>query len=474
MGEHMTINSNQYLQLNDYLTQVINVSGKNGIPSITQTLIAEKLRVDSSGVSKFLNGKTQKPATMMTNFVATYPLEFNKWPKTANTIRRFLTSNDALYFLNPQQPIIPRITATPRLPVTSVPVAPAPHPWQLRARPVPTTLAPAPIRAATGVDRYFRRFKEGDTTIPEAAVQKSISTLLDETEALVVNDLLSTLRASDEHQARIRELNTQPRLAGSFNSGKIIHDNESSSPFEQMAAISDWLAQKKIKGNHTFFLSAPGGDHIPVYIKKQDGRDTTTMHVMLGSKTGSHKAPRYEDWSDTDPWDNGVQKRFVYPLEALEIVRQPNFSAATVLKGNAFETHCIDTAHRYGSIYACVEDKGQSKNTAKKIRSAGLNACTFADIFSDTADPTADEADIFLPINYEDYAEEGYLDALDVSVTPGKLMKAAEKVLINNLDDGDLMRQLENLTIAKLGVVRTPLLSEHIAKKLTTNNAADK
>jgi hypothetical protein len=339
-----------------------------------------------------------------------------------------------------------------------------------RVAPMPVVI---PYRAR-GMESYFRRFRDGDATVPTAAVQKSIATLLDGTEAIVVNDLLNTLRMSNEHQARIRELNAQPTLAGNFHSDKIILDYDSSSSFEQMAALSDWLAQKQIKKDHTFFLSAPGDDYIPVYVKKYSTKATTAMHVMLGSKKGSHKAPKYEDWAVTDPWFDNDQKRFIYPLEALEIVRQPDFSAATVLKGNAFEFEGIDANHRYGSTYACVEDKGQSKNSSKKIKSAGFNACALTDRFSDAADPTADEANISLSVNYKDYAGEGYLDDLDISVTPGKLMKAAEKVLIDNGDDGELRQLMENLTIAKLGVQRTPLLSQHIAQKLVANNTADR
>ncbi len=473
----MSISSNNYSQFRDYLTQVMNVSGKNGIPKITQGTVAQKLDVDSSGVSRFLNGQTQKPSKMMTNFIATYPLEFNRWPNAADRIHRLVTSSDALYFLNPQQSAPPQIAAMP----ISIPFAPPPQPRQMRAPIVSIPASSVPIYqvapstqipVARGVDSYFRRFRAGDTTVPGAAVQKSIATLLDRTEATVVNDLLNTLRMSDEHRARIGELNAQPTLAGKFNSDKVIFDYETASSFEQMAALSDWLAQKKIRTDHTFFFSVPNDDYIPVYVKKY-ATEATAMHVRLGATQGTHKAPKYEDWAGTDPWFNDAQKRFIHPLEALEIVRQPNFSAATMLKGNAYERDLVDTNHRYGLEYACVEEKGQSKNSSKKINSAGLNACSFTHIFSDRTDPTADEFDVTLPVNYEDYTEDGYLDDLDIGVTPGKLMKAAEKVLINNYDDGELTRLMENLTIAKLGVQRTPMLSEHIARKLEANNKAD-
>ena len=236
----------------------------------------------------------------------------------------------------------------------------------------------------------------------------------------------------------------------------------------QLVATSDWLAQAHIKKVHTFFVAVGDSDYIPVKANKFS-REATLMHVVLGATNGSHKAPKYVDWAKEDPWGNPSQSRFIYPLEMLEIVRQPNYSAATILKGNAFESEFIDQQWRYGAEYACVEAKGQAKDTKKKINSAGLNACGLVEALSDSSDPIAEELDGCVPIYYENYTEEGYCDDLDISVSPGEVMKALQ-LAVERKREQELTRLVENLAIAKLGAPKTPILCEYIAGKLRANS----
>ncbi len=102
----MAIELNQYSQLKDYLTQVIKVSQRSDLPEITQVAIASHLQVDHSGVSRFLSGATKKPQKMMKNFIATYPLEFKRWPAGADKICRTLKERDVWYFLRLEKKIL--------------------------------------------------------------------------------------------------------------------------------------------------------------------------------------------------------------------------------------------------------------------------------------------------------------------------------------------------------------------------------
>lgn len=316
------------------------------------------------------------------------------------------------------------------------------------------------------ISNYFNQFRNGDTTIPTAQVLGSLSKTLDAAMEPVIIGFIDVLRTSPEHTARVEQLKKQPRTSGPFAQSKILLKDASA--FEQMVAVGDWLAQAQIKKVHTLFVSVGDSDYIPVKANKFS-KDATLMHVVLGSTSGSHKAPKYADWANEDPWADPSQTRFIYPLEMLEIVRQPHFSGATILKGNAFESEWINSDWRYGPQYACVEGRGQSKDTKKKINSAGLNACGLVEALSDSYDPTAKEVDVCVTVKYENYTEEGYRDYLDISVSPGEVMEATQ-LAIERKRGQELTRLVENLAIAKLGPPKTPILREYIAGKLRANS----
>lgn len=325
---------------------------------------------------------------------------------------------------------------------------------------------------AAALTGYFQRYRTGDTTLPSGEALASISRALDAAALDCIHRLTHVLQASNEHAARVGVLQAQPRSAGRFTAHKILLQDASG--FEQMVAINDWLTRVRIRDNHTFFLSAPDDDYIPVQVKKYAGLDANMMHVRLGATSGAHKAPKYTDWAVNNPWQDRKQKVFIYALEGLETVRQPHFSAATMIKGNAFENECIDESWRYGDTYACVEGKGQSKagqptSTGKKVKSAGLNLTTLTKDYSNATDPLAVESDFCLNINYEDYSDDGYADDLVVTVSPGDLVQAAETA-IEDRDTTELNRLMENLVIAKLPPPQTPLLRTYIAGQLVANN----
>jgi len=137
----MTIQLNQYSQFHDYLTQIIGLSNSGKLPRITQKLVAERLKVDPSGVSKFLNHKTQKPKKMMSYFIVVYRAEFDRWPKGVKKIQRVLKEKDAWFFLDPQ-----KVARVPRAPEVVRPKPLPRAPEVVRPTPVPRTpAAPRPV-----------------------------------------------------------------------------------------------------------------------------------------------------------------------------------------------------------------------------------------------------------------------------------------------------------------------------------------
>ncbi len=89
----------KYSQLHDYISQVKGFSCKEGLPKITQKLVAERIGINSKTLSRFLNLHTRSPAKILKNFIKKYPAEYRKWPKGADKIYRLLQKNDVLYFL---------------------------------------------------------------------------------------------------------------------------------------------------------------------------------------------------------------------------------------------------------------------------------------------------------------------------------------------------------------------------------------
>jgi hypothetical protein len=326
------------------------------------------------------------------------------------------------------------------------------------------------------VVNYFNRIEQGDSATPTLAAYKPIAQKLDAVTAVVLKDLMDVLKATPEHTSRVQLLQNQDRTAGKYHSSKILMKD--ASPFEQMVAISDWIGRNAFRKDRTLFISAPSypaveegaiGDYIPVLAKKFPTTSMSAMHVVLGSTTGSHKAPKYENWALHDPWDNPSDTRFIYSLEGLEMVRQPNYSAATVLKGNAFELETkIDCQWRYGAKYACVESKGQSKDSQKKQSSAGLNVCAMLETFCNISDPLAKEADICLGVQYEKYSDNGYADNLNLRTPIYQIIKSAQTAIYNN-DDTHLKTMMENLTISKIGIPKTPDFKRYIADKILQN-----
>lgn len=306
---------------------------------------------------------------------------------------------------------------------------------------------------------YFQRAKEGDLTLPSPASLKYISSVIDQASKNAYTTVSQIVKESPEHLLRVAEINSQPRTSGASSIDKAILWNASS--FEQMFALKEWQATKTtLHSPHTFIFGTGENDFYRVKVS-----DTSPMKILLGTTRGEHKAPKYEEWAVNDPWSNPNHTRYIHPLENLEIVRQPDFLSATLLKGNPFEEDLIDQSWRYGKEMACVELKGQAKNSPQKLQSSGLNLTTLTKEFADLHDLTAKETNICRTLHFEDFSDEGYQDDAIIDVSPGKILTATEKTIVNQNND-DLNDLMEKLFIAKIGVQTTPALRKHIVKRL--------
>ncbi|MES2198733.1 MAG: hypothetical protein V4489_01000 [Chlamydiota bacterium] len=185
------------------------------------------------------------------------------------------------------------------------------------------------------------------------------------------------------------------------------------------------------------------------------------MQIMLGSTKGDRKAPKYAEWAQKDPrWDTN-QKRFIAPLESLEMIRQPGFSGATLIKSGAFSNNHINSDWRYGKAHACVEDRNQGNNTPKKIAGAGLNLTELLQRFP-YMDSRRSIAKVAL---YENYTNNGYRDDAEISVTPSQLFNATNKSIFRR-DDTDLDDLVTKLFMTQIGPQTTPSVQHQIVNTL--------
>jgi hypothetical protein len=314
---------------------------------------------------------------------------------------------------------------------------------------------------AVSLAKYFERFDQGDTSLPSKDILTTLSKKLDASAQKAFKKIYDASLSDAETVKKVKELELAPRLVGKYSASKVVL--KESSPFEQMVVLKSYLDTHNITQQHTYFFANGSDDYIPIRVKTG-----SLMHTILGTTKGDHRAPDYKEWAKKDPWQDKSQTRFIYPLEALEMIRQSNFVAATVLKGNAFESEYIDETWRYGLEFACVENGGQSKDTPKKTKSAALNLCQLVDVFSDQSDTFADELNICVPICYENYSTSGYDDDHKFEISPGKIMKATKEAFVLE-NDTELDKLMLQLAIAKIGKPKTESLKKMVVKELFPN-----
>lgn len=302
-------------------------------------------------------------------------------------------------------------------------------------------------------------------------------------------ELRSILYQSPEHSLRIAALEAE------YNHPSRIFLFKDVTPFEQTCAIDDWFSRHiPLKENFTFFLSARLKrndnfiyDHISANFKKSNSEIYSLMQLTLGN---GRAAPLYDSYEkktvyiknpnklDTfekqDPWQNQYEK-FIYPLEALEIVRQPKFIASTLLKGNAFEAELIDEDFRYGVILengqirptTDVEIKGQ--RTLSWEESLVKNRSAARVIFELDKELhkkrlREEESDICSNTGYN---SDQY--NVNVRVTPRDILRKFRDTLTSDnksLAENLLYELIFKLFVVKIGVQSTPNLHQYIITKL--------
>ncbi len=299
-----------------------------------------------------------------------------------------------------------------------------------------------------------------------------LSYLIDRATQKVYNEAILQIQKSPEHKENYKTLRDAPKNCGGFKDRTAILENASA--FEQMVALDHLIATKAgnwQKGRRTYCFKQ-GDDLIPIYVNSTRVMKASTMSTRLGTgSSGRFKVPTYSDLANSN--DQATSSIFIKPLEGLEIVRQPHFSGATLLKGNAFESDTIDQNHRYQivdqagnvSSLACVELKDQNKprQAPTKERSAGCNILSMK--------KTSPSKTLAKSLRYEDWSEEGYKDdtkQIKVKdcwrILEGAIRPKGEE------DLEDLMRQL---FVSKVGPFTSPVVKTFYEEKLfkeTLNN----
>ncbi|NBO24623.1 MAG: hypothetical protein EBU93_05265 [Chlamydiae bacterium] len=325
------------------------------------------------------------------------------------------------------------------------------------------------------VSAYFNDYRrDGIVSVPEEKVVLSLSTKLDESAFKVYGKFFDILGQTSEHKASVSVLNDLLDKK-KYTVKKCSQKNaifRSLNPLEQMFALDSWLKSPKhpIYNVCTMCFEvktlgiSPLKDYIPVKIATKTDKAPTSMNVVLGNSNGSKKAPKYSNWAEETPFAERDQEIFVHPLACLEIARRPERAAASLLKDAAMYSGLIENEWRWGPYFACVEEKGQYKNTAKMLASAGLNLTNFLSYFSDNSDPKVNELNICPPQNYMEYFDEGYHDYLEVKISPGEILLAIEESFAGRGENLD--RMLELLSIHTIGPVTNPALQKHFQSVL--------
>ena len=328
-------------------------------------------------------------------------------------------------------------------------------------------------KAQKDTENFFEKVDRDDfdwvkTSEVAPAIRYRISQELDLSALRVYNTCVEKIQLQEKHKENYRVLAMARPNCGGFSLDTAIL--KEANPLEQMLALDHWIREKGprwLKGRRTICLGAPGDEYIPIYIAKRRGINPTSMYVMLGAGKGDHKAPRYPELAgDAHLAETSV---FKDPLDALEIVRQPYFASATILKAGAFAREQIDAQRRYeitdenkdtrSSQFACVELVNQNapKNAHIKEHSSGTNLYSL--VKHSPHDP------INKDVLFEEFAHEGYNDDAEIEVTPMMLWDAA-KASVCDKDSLELDSLMERIFISHVGKPSSPIVANFYAQRI--------
>lgn len=337
---------------------------------------------------------------------------------------------------------------------------------------------------------------------------KSISQKINHAACRIYQEMRAVLWQSVDHTQRVLLLASQPRKVGSTAKATPLFTEFTS--FEQIIALEHWFYRYKISsekysfclGNHSQRLL---GRPIPLTVQKNA---KSLNEVMLGNNGNATPAPRYlhapcmtshthsskcfvkhSDWGILDPWQALEHENFIYHLEALEMVRQPFYIGATLIKGNAYEAEYIDQDVRYattlcwnyGTILhwqdrkeACVEFKNQtSLNHARQMikeESAGYNLIQLMEAGLDDidlCDHLRQVADRFFD------SEAEIPEEFSMAVTPRAIFDSVQKTPAESAERGSLYHLMFKLMIAKIGPQTSPSLRAFIKQRLLEGNSCE-
>ena len=329
--------------------------------------------------------------------------------------------------------------------------------------------------------REVVRFMEKDqgewpkTALIDPQIKRYISGKIDKIIFDECQLLFQKIRESAEYAKYLIELSRANKNCGEFKKSKEILKNYS--PLEQMVVLGDFIAihqNRWLKGVRTFCFYN-GEDHLlPVYVMSSSTSKASLMKTRLGSSRGQYKAPTYEELSKGD---GAPEYIFSRPLEALEVVRQPYFSGATVIKGNAWEVETITDRRRFEikdehdetriSQFACVEIPRQNlaKNIPVKVTSVASNIFSLARKHI--------EERLVKPVRYEEIAPEGYRDDLDFEVTAQDLWDALKRSVVSERGE-DLINICRSMLFLKFAPFSSLAINEWYCKRLIYTSTASK
>ena len=282
-----------------------------------------------------------------------------------------------------------------------------------------------------------------------------LSSVIDQTVLTIFNEAMDLIQDSEEYQENYRAFLQADRRTGGVCGGFSMDTAilEDVTPLEQMMILGRFVQERRARLRNltrTYCFKKDDDHVIPIYVVGRKN-DVTTMSVRIGvSQSRLYKCPKYSELATNETL--AQECPLLKSLEALEIVRQPAFSGATLLKGSSFDIGTIDNEWRFKNTedqgrpypWACVELLGQNKvyvNRAKE-QSAGYNVLSLQKVYSDRNLSNA--------LNFEDWAPEGYRDNADNSVSVRNFWNILKTgVRQNNFNE--LTKCIRKLFAAKVG-----------------------
>lgn len=324
---------------------------------------------------------------------------------------------------------------------------------------------------------YVQNYHQIGTLVVSDQMLTAVSRQIDQAACQVYEDLRWHLWQSPEHLSRVHTIQNQPRNYISMTIAPVLL--QGASAFEQMIALEHWLSNNTqlgpLRQRYTFCFSNSTtrlyGRAVPLSIEKNA---QNMWRVKLGNKAIEYHAPTYKnDWDHLDPWATHNSENFIYHLEALEMVRQPHFIGATLIKGNAFESETIDQDWRYGVTdlngqdrrEACVEFAKQNQlprpKTAIKTQSAAFNLLQL--IGQGHGDVDLCDHALTNVINHFDSPEQ-ISPHFSLNVTANEIWEACNETYLCN-GRSALYYKMFNLMLAKIRPQTTPILRAFIIER---------